>query len=140
MKKLEISNETLYNVLKKVDTVNNSYHANKDDFVGGLYDISAPRTRVEVWNEATRIDVYVGLDTPIYSTVVSVLTSESDIFTAQTHVKRSKNEIVIKFYSVKAFELFFSNYYKKEEKKEEKTTATKKNNTKKNNKKVNKTA
>ena len=140
MKKLEIKKSVLFDVLKKVDSdVRTDYHVGKEDiFVGGLYDVSSPKTRVEVWNMSTRVDVYIGLDTKIFATASSVLQSETAILSAQTSVKRSKNEIVVKFYSLKAFEIFFSNFYTVVEKKE--ATATKKNSTKKNNKKVSKTA
>lgn len=139
-----VENKQLLEIMQKVDKVTKDYHAS-DNFVGGLFDTLQPSTRVEVWNMATRIDVYIGNITKMYSTALSVAESESTISQLQLKVKKSKNEICIKFSSLESFEIFFKNYYKaeiKEEKKVTKTatkkaTATKRTATKKTVKKAN---
>lgn len=129
-----VENKQLLEIMQKVDRVTKDYHAN-DNFVGGLFDTLQPSTRVEVWNMATRIDVYIGNLTKMYSTALSVAESESSISQLQLKVKKSKNEICIKFSSLQSFEIFFSNYYKVEhketEKKETEKKATKKASVKK---------
>lgn len=136
-----ITNNQLLEIMKKVDNVRTDYHAS-DNFVGGLFDTLQPSTRVEVWNMATRIDVYIGNITKMYSTALSVAESESTISQMQLKVKKSKNEICIKFSSLQSFEIFFSNYYKTEVKETEKkatkkASATKRTATKKTVKKAN---
>lgn len=129
-----VENKQLLEIMQKVDKVTKDYHAS-DNFVGGLFDTLQPSTRVEVWNMATRIDVYIGNLTKMYSTALSVAESESSISQLQLKVKKSKNEICIKFSSLQSFEIFFSNYYKVEhkeaEKKETEKKATKKASAKK---------
>lgn len=105
------SNAELLKVMKRVGNVTEGYHLHKDDFVGGLYDVTAPRTRVEVWNESRRIDVYIGNDTPMYATLNSVADSDSDIANMRLNARKSKNEICIKITSLKAFELLFEYFY-----------------------------
>lgn len=124
-----VENKQLLEIMQKVDKVTKDYHAS-DNFVGGLFDTLQPSTRVEVWHMATRIDVYIGNLTKMYSTALSVAESESSISQLQLKVKKSKNEICIKFSSLQSFEIFFSNYYKVEHKETEKK-ATKKASAKK---------
>lgn len=122
-----VENKQLLEIMAKCGHVTEGYHAS-DNFVGGLFDTLQPSTRVEVWNMATRIDVYIGNVTKMYSTALNVAESESGISQMQLKVKKSKNEICIKFSSLQSFEIFFRDYYEKAEKKAttKKRTAKKK--------------
>jgi hypothetical protein len=146
------TNNELLTIMKRVGNVTEGYHLHKDDFVGGLYDVTAPKTRVEVWNESHRIDVYIGNDTPMYSTLNSVADSDSDIANMRANARKSKNEICIKVTSLKAFEMlmtyFYSQQYKDSikvrqsasETAKQSETATKKRTSKKNTSKKRQTA
>lgn len=115
-------------------TYNDTYHASDDRFIGGIvYEDNKPLTRCEVWKMPTRIDIYVGNATPLYTKVNNVLGSEHACIDEQTHVKKSKNEICVKCYSINSISRIFSAFIMS---KPTKATKTKKTTKKATNKKV----
>ena len=122
-----VTNADIMNLVNRLDehiNVNTGYHS-KESFVCGLYDTTAPATRVEIWNMPTRIDVYVGNITEMYAHFDTVCNSESDITDYQLKVSKSKNELCAKFYSLKRLEIMLSRYMRQEKQEVQNVTTTK---------------